>query len=93
MKGLFVLTEESQSIEETEFYSGEELVVLVVMDKNTLATNFEDALQGVEKRAQEVQARMRKKNVACRVLVEWGDKIEAVSNALQREQAQLLNKI
>ncbi len=92
MRGLFVLTDDSQSIEEAESYAGEELVVLVVMDRNALATNFEDGLRDLEKRAQEIKMRMKKKNIACRVLFEWGDKIEAVSNALEREKAQLINK-
>lgn len=92
MRGLFVLTDDSQSIEEAENYAGEELVVLVVMDRNALATNFEDELRDVEKRAQEVKIRMKRKNIPCRVLFEWGEKVEAVSNALQREKAELINK-
>lgn len=92
MRGLFVLTDDSQSIEEAENYAGEELVVLVVMDRNALATSFEDELRDVEKRAQEVKQRMKRKNIPCRVLLEWGDRVESVSNALQREKAELVNK-
>ncbi len=86
------MTDDSQPTAEAEEFAGEELVVLVVLDKNTLATSFDDELRAVEKRADELKLKMKRKKVPCRVLFEWGDRIEAVSNALQRENATLLNK-
>jgi|GEM_PF-2601541 len=91
-KGLFVLTEESQPIADALAYAGDELVVLVVMDRDTLATDFDGKLKAIEKRAQEIRTKLRKKNIKCSVQVEWGDKTGAVGNALLREGAQLINK-
>ena len=92
MPGLFVLSDASQSFEEAERYAGDELLVLVVIDKNTLATSFDNAMDAIEARAKELRQRVESKGVKCRTLVEWGDKTEAVSNALIRENASLLNK-
>ena len=92
MPGLFVLSDASQNFDEVERFAGDELLVLVVIDKNTLATSFDNAMGAIEARAKELQERVQLKGVKCRTLVEWGDKTEAVSNALIRENASLLNK-
>ncbi|MBI3588409.1 hypothetical protein HY995_02765 [Candidatus Micrarchaeota archaeon] len=90
---MLVLTDESQQLGEIEHFSGEELVVLVVLDRNTLATNFDGKMERLERKAGELREKMLSKGKKCRVLIEWGEKTEAVSNALQREQAQLLNRL
>jgi hypothetical protein len=93
MKGLFVLADESQSIAEALSYQGGELVVLVVMDRDTLATDFDSELKALEKRGQEIGTHLRKRGVKCSVQVEWGDKTSAIGNALLREAATLVNKV
>lgn len=92
MPALFVVNDENQSFEEAERYTGDELLLLVVIDKNTLATRYEGAMGSIETRANEVKSKLEEKGVKCRLVVEWGDKTEAVSNTLIRENASLLNK-
>ena len=91
MKSLFVLTSENQPIEQAEEFAGDELIVLVVINKSTLATNFDNALCALERRAHGLEHELLTKGKKCRVIVEWGEKTEAVNNALLRERAQLLN--
>lgn len=91
MRSLFVMTSEDQSLEQAENFAGDELVVLVVVDKNTLATNFDSRLEEIERRAHSLQQELVAKCRKCRVVVEWGEKNEAIANALLREKAQLLN--
>ncbi len=86
-----MLTNENQSLDAVENFSGDELVVLVVVNRNTLATNFDDALAGLERRAHGLEDELKARGKKCRVVVEWGEKSEAVANALLRERAQLLN--
>ncbi len=92
MPALFVLQREDQDLSVAESFSGDELVVLVVVDRNKLATRFEESIQLLEKRAGGIAALLRSRGVACRTLFEWGDVTEAVSNTIAREDAVLLNK-
>ena len=91
MRSLFVLTDESQALDEAVNFHGEELVVLVVVDKATLATSFDEKMDAMEEKARSLKQELTAKGRKCRVLVEWGDKTQAVANALQREHAQLIN--
>ncbi len=91
MKSLFVLTSDTQPLGQAEAFSGDELVVLVVVSRNTLATNFDDRLAALERRAGEIQHALLARGKKCRVVIEWGEKSEAVNNALLRERASLLN--
>ena len=89
---LFVLQSEDQDISLAEAFSGDELVVLVVVDRNKLAARFEESIQRLEKRAAGISSLLRSRGVACRTLFEWGDVTESVSNTVAREDAVLLNK-
>lgn len=92
MPALFVMHDEDQDLAPVATYKGDELVILVVIDKNKLATRFEDAIRRFEARAEGIAASVRGRGVACRTLYEWGDVVESVSNTLAREDAVLLNK-
>lgn len=92
MPSLFVMTESGQSLDEAEKFAGDELLMLIIIDRATLATNFEGDMATLEARAGAVRRKLASRGVPCRVVVEWGDKTEVVSNTLIRENAALLNK-
>jgi hypothetical protein len=93
MPAMFVLDSEDQATDEASLYSGDELVVLVVLDRATLATDFDNRMAGMERKAHELKKGFEERGGKCRVMMEWGDKLTVVANALQREQASLLNKV
>ncbi len=92
MPGLFVINSETQPYEQAVQYEGDEVILLIVIDKGTLATKFDNSMDGLEGHAKEISRKITGKGIKCRTVVEWGDKTEVVSNTLIRENAALLNK-
>jgi hypothetical protein len=92
MKGLYVLFRESQGMHELDSFEGDSIVILVVVDPATMASSFDDSLHRLERKAQQASARLMQRGVECKTVVEWGDRTEIVANAVQRENASLLNK-
>ena len=92
MKGLYVLCREGQGMQELDAFSGDSLVILVVVDPAVMATSFDESLHRLERKALQASARLSQRGIKCSTIVEWGDKVEIVANAVQRENASLLNK-
>ena len=90
MPSVFVLSNERQSTRQALAFAGDELIVLVVIDKNTLATRFENRMDAIERKAMALEHSLATAGKKCRVIVEWGEKEEVVATTLTRERAQLL---
>jgi hypothetical protein len=90
MPSVFVLSNDRQSTDSAMAFTGDELIVLVVIDKGALATSFDSRMDAIERKAMALEHKLASIGKKCRVIVEWGDKNEVVANTLTRERAQLL---
>lgn len=90
MPSVFVLTSDRQSTGPALAFTGDELIVLVVIDKSTLATSFDSRMDAIERKATALEHKLQSTGKKCRVIVEWGDKEQIIANTLTRERAQLL---
>ncbi len=66
------------------------LTILIPVKRDTLASEFEKDMKRYMKEAESLQEQLLKKEIHSKVLVEWGDKKEAISLCLAREEAVVL---
>ncbi|MBI5228937.1 hypothetical protein HY991_02415 [Candidatus Micrarchaeota archaeon] len=92
-KGVFLLTNSEQGIEEAERFDGEELIVLIVIDSSTFATSFDDYMNSLQEKAESVRSISGNKGTLCRILIEWGKRDEVLKNCLDREEAEWINPL
>ncbi len=93
MKSIFVLAEADQVVDEAINFDGEELIILLPLDRSRIASGFDRHVKLLRKRAQELKNVLRQRGVRARVVVEWGDRDEVVRNASLREYARVLNGV
>ena len=91
MKGIFVLAEANQGLDEAMDFDGEELIILLPLDKSRLASDFDTHVKRLRSRAKELKNALRERGVRSKVVVEWGERDEVVRNASLREYARVLN--
>jgi len=92
LKGIFVLSEEDQATDEAVNFDGEEIIILLPLDKSRVASGFDRYAKRLRSKAQEIKGMLKDKGVRAKVVVEWGEKDEVVRNASLREYARVLNE-
>ncbi len=90
MPSVFVLSNDRQSTGPALAFTGDELIVLVVIDRNALATSFDARMDAIERKAMALEHKLASTGRKCRVIIEWGDQEQVVATTLTRERAQLL---
>lgn len=90
IKRLYVIDDPYQDITVALEYEGGELVTLIVMNPQTLATNMERELEERKRLALRIAQARASRRQHCEFRVEWGTRDEVVRNSLVREGAELL---
>ena len=93
MKAIFVLAESEQGLDEAMDFDGEELIILLPLDKSRIASGFDRHVKRLRTRAQELKSTLKQRGVKARVVVEWGNRNEVVRNASLREYANVINRL
>ncbi|MFH1257403.1 MAG: hypothetical protein V1658_00535 [Candidatus Micrarchaeota archaeon] len=74
----------------SELKEEDSLVLLIALDREKLASEFEADVKRLVREAESLKFQMEKKKIASKVLIEWGARDEILSACLAREGAILL---
>jgi len=91
VKHVFLICRGDEDTFQAENYSGEELVILVVVDAKGLAGDADKKISVLRHKAEQLSMALAPKGVPNRVIMQWGDPREELNRCLEREgAAQLL---
>ena len=91
MTDLLVVNSPTQDFSKLDEYAGSDLVLLLVMDNNSLSGSFDESIEGLQSKAEELRKELELRKINCKVVTEWGDRNQAITNTLLREKAKLLS--
>jgi hypothetical protein len=70
--------------------AGDSLTILIAVEKEKMASELDSHLKKLVKEAEDLRAQLVMRNIAAKVVMEWGGAEEAAATCLAREQAILL---
>ncbi|MEW5955605.1 MAG: hypothetical protein AB1626_03660 [Candidatus Micrarchaeota archaeon] len=87
MKHVFLISSGDEDTFQAESYSGEELVILVVLDSKGLAGEADKKISFLRQKAEQLSLALAPKGIPNRVVLQWGDPREELDRCLERESA------
>jgi len=87
VKHVFLIASGEEDTFQAESYSGEELVILVVMDSKGLAGDADKKIEALRAKAEQLSMTLAPKGIANRVILQWGNPSEELARCLERENA------
>ena len=90
MRYVFVLENNSPAPPTDALSGGDAVTIIVPLNRDGIAAEVDRELLLMRAEAERLQAMLSSKGVDAKVIVEWGDRRQAIENCLQREEAVLL---
>ena len=87
MKHVFLISSGEEDTFQAESYSGEELVILVVLDSKGLAGDADKKIEALRNKAEQLSMTLAPKGIANRVVLQCGSPDEELQRCLERENA------